>query len=575
MKKIIFSLLCVGFLFGACEDRLDVEQKGVTDPNSFYKTDDDALNALNNVYASLVQNVVNSAGVGEGAPVYNGFILLYNLCGDDYWQGGGSIKEFPETDEFNFFNYTPTNVILERVYRKLYGIIYDCNLVIGNIEPDTSTKQRVCAEARTIRAWAHLMLAIGWGNPPLIETVLTGDAKPANYEGGHDGLLEWCAKEAEDAVQYLIERESQQDKAGASRVTKGFAWTVAGKARLFMKDYEGARTQLKKVIDSKKYELVPTGRWADLFHSSGNLSEEMIFQVNAVWDSGIGIMDWFSRISFQFNNHWNWNTKDAVYQPTFTNVQGWGAGHIRADFAKKMLDNDGDSERRKKTFYTADEFLYSEGMWPKGYKADGTYMTRAELETAPGISIHRASGLNGVEGYFAWKHIARDEDMQMGFLLFKNITLFRYAEVLLMYAEACAMTSDGSDDADGLKYLNQIQTRAGSKYISPSLTLQDVKNEKSFEMWLEGVRWADMVRWGDTSGVEQNGEKYPVTYDRFSETGKHEIYVEYNYDVNKGAKYGFKKGIHEYFAFPHASVSVNPNIVQNPSGTYIGGDSAE
>ena len=52
----------------------------------------------------------------------------------------------------------------------------------------------------------------------------------------------------------------------------------------------------------------------------------------------------------------------------------------------------------------------------------------------------------------------------------------------------------------GLQCLQDVQNRAGSDYVSTQLTLEDVKKEKSFEMWLEGVRFPDMVRWGDTDG---------------------------------------------------------------------------
>ena len=63
-----------------------------------------------------------------------------------------------------------------------------------------------------------------------------------------------------------------------------------------------------------------------------------------------------------------------------------------------------------------------------------------------------------------------------------------------MYAEACAQTDDA--DGLGLQCLQDVQNRAGSDYVSTQLTLEDVKKEKSFEMWLEGVRFPDMVRWG-------------------------------------------------------------------------------
>ena len=161
-----------------------------------------------------------------------------------------------------------------------------------------------------------------------------------------------------------------------------------------------------------------------------------------------------------------------------------------------------------------------------------------------------------------FRSIARPEDNEKGWYGFKNLTIFRYAEVLLMYAEACAQTND----ADGLQYLVEIQKRAGSDHVSTQLTLNEVKNEKSYEMWLEAVRFPDMVRWGDTDGVVNNGRDIPSTYDAFfsKNESKHRIYVEYA-NPNKG-RVGFVKGKHEYFPFPFAAISINPNLKQNPSG---------
>ena len=131
-----------------------------------------------------------------------------------------------------------------------------------------------------------------------------------------------------------------------------------------------------------------------------------------------------------------------------------------------------------------------------------------------------------------------------------------------MYAEACAQTGDN----DGLKYLQAIQNRAGSAHVSTALTMDEVKNEKMFEMWIEGVRFSDMVRWGDTDGIVNNGKNIPTTYDAFFTKGesKHRLYVEFS-NPNRGET-GFKKGKHEYFPFPLAETSINPNIKQNPSG---------
>lgn len=553
MKKIIYSLLGIAFLFSGCEDRLNIEQKGVIPFDSFYKTDDDAENALNNLYQSFCLNIAGNEGIYVALPV------LFNEAGDDMLAAGNMYGDNDFGAQINEFRYDSQNEVIKNTYWGLYGVIYDCNLILDNIEPNSTIKKRVCAEARSLRAWSHLMLAIGWNCPPLVDHILPADAKPSNYEGGHDALLEWCATEAESAVADLEERESPTDKVGASKVTKGFALTVAGKARLFKGDYEGAKKNLKQVIDSKKYELVPTDRWANLFHASGDLCEEMIFQANALENTGVD--DWSNKIqrtSWMWIQFWNWRTDKLASKPSFIGPDGWGGHAIRADFAERMLANDGDSPRRKATFLTGDEFLY-EMEW-NGTK--GQNLTREELETSDQIGIKDPTGLYGFAGYFANKFVAWPEDNEKGWYGFKNLTIFRYAEVLLMYAEACAQTND----PDGLQYLQEIQKRAGSAHISTELTLQEVKNEKSYEMWLEAVRFPDMVRWGDTDGIVNNGKDIPSTMDAFFSKGepKHRLYVEYA-NPNKG-KTGFVKGKHEYFAYPYAATSINPNLKQNPSG---------
>ena len=552
MKKILYPILGLAMLFGACEDRLDIEQKGVVPADQFYQTDDDAENALNNLYQSCCLNIK-----GKPNGIYVALPLLINEAGDDLLAAGNMYGDNDFGAEINEFRYGITNEVIKNAYLGFYGVIYDANLILTNVADDSPVKKRVRAEARTLRAWCHMMLAILWDCPPLVDRLLNADELPTNYEGGHDALLQWCADEANAAVADLDERTSTQDEVGASRVTKGMALTVAGKALLFKGDYAGAKTALKQVISSGKYALVPTERWANLFHVSGDLSEEMVFQLNHVANDNIG--DWSNNIQrsgWMFSQFWNWRTDKMANKPSFIGVDGWGGHAIRADFAREMLANDGDSPRRKATFLTEDEFLY-EMAWNT---VDG--LSREQLETSDQIGIKAESGLYGFENFFAKKIIAWAEDCPKGNWGFKNMTIFRYAEVLLMYAECCAQTGDN----DGLQYLQAIQKRAGSAHISTTLTLEEVKNEKKFEMWAECVRFPDIVRWGETDRLANNGKNIPTTYDAFFTKGesKHRHYVEYS-NPNKGET-GFKKGVHEYFPFPEAATSVNPNLKQNPSG---------
>ncbi len=554
MKKILYSIfgLCAALFLGGCEDRLNIDQKGVISADDFYKTDADAENAVNNLYQCFCFHIAGNEGIYVALPV------LFNEAGDDMLAAGSMYGDNDFGAQINEFRYDNQNEVISNTYSGLYAVVYDANTILDRLPDDSPVKKRVRAEAQAMRAWAYLMLAIGWDCPPLVETVLPGDAKPTNYEGGHKELLRWVAEQAEAAVADLDERTSPTDKVGASKITKGFALTVAGKARLFMEDYEGAKNNLKQVIASKKYELVPTDRWANLFHESGDLCEEMIFQANVIENANVG--DWSNKIqrtSWMWIQFWNWRTDKLASKPSFIGADGWGGHAIRADFAERMLANDGDSPRRKATFMTPDEFLY-EMDW-NGIDSD---MTREQRETSNQIGIKASDGLYGFGGYFAHKIVPWPEDNEKGWYGFKNLTIFRYAEVLLMYAEACAVTGDN----DGLQYLNAIQNRAGSAHVSSALTLDEVKNEKAYEMWIEGVRFPDMVRWGDTDGVVNNGKNIPSTKDAFFTKGepKHRIYVEYS-NPNNGPT-GFVKGKHEYFAYPFVTISRNPNLKQNPSG---------
>ena len=102
-------------------------------------------------------------------------------------------------------------------------------------------------------------------------------------------------------------------------------------------------------------------------------------------------------------------------KPSFIGPDGWGGHSIRADFAERMLANDGNSPRRKATFLTGDEFLY-EMEWNS---TKGENLTRAELEKSPKIGIKDPTGLYGFAGYFANKFVAWPEDNEKGWYGFK------------------------------------------------------------------------------------------------------------------------------------------------------------
>ena len=557
MKKYIFPLLLTAVvLFSACnEDLLDIPQKGVIGIDSFYQTDEDAESALVNLYGDFITNIGGNDGI------YVPFNIVFNYPADNVLAAGEFYGDNDQLASINEFRFDSQSSVVSLLYSRLYYVIYHSNLVIGNFEyGESAVKDRCISEARVVRAWAHMMAAFAWGTPPLVDRLLAPEEKPVNFEGTHEELIRWCAKEFGESVQYLDERKSPSDKDGAVKVTKGFALAMQGKALLNVGDYAAAKTPLKSVISSGKYELVPGDKFANIFHLSGDGSSEKVFELNLINNASIG--DWsgtIQRSTWMEMNVWGWRSSRLAASPTMQADQGWGGLAVEETFAKEFAANDGDSYRRKATMISYDEFI-TELQWPSD-QGDINSMTRAQKLADPNRGIINPDGLYGQSEYLQKKHIVLAEDRSTNWYRFNNFIITRYADVLLMYAEACAQTNDN----DGLQYLRMVQERAGSDYVSSTLTLQDVKKERNYELWMEASRWIDMKRWGEFEKAKKAGSRIPSLKDAFINDNEpaHRGYLTYS-EPNAGLSVGFKEGKHEWFPYPYNVTSINPNIVQNP-----------
>ncbi len=551
-KYILPLLFSAALLFSACsEELLEIPQKGVVSIESFYQTDEDAESALVDAYGDFAQNICGHDGI------YVPYNIIFNYLADNILAAGEFYGDNDQFGSINEYRFDSQSSVVTTMYKRLYFVIYHANLVIDNFKyGESAVKDRCISEARIIRAWCHMMAAMAWDSPPLIDHVLVGSDKPSNYEGGHIALLQWCAKECAEAVPFLDERKSTTDKDGAVKVTKGFAWTVQGKALLYAGDYAGAKTALKNVISSGKYALVPGERWRDLFHIEGDGCEEKIFESNTINNASFG--DWDGKIqrsTWMEMNLWGWRTSRLQATPKCQGDQGWGGLALEENFANEFAANDGDSYRRKATMLSYEEFL-TELEWP----SDSENLTKEEKLADKKRGIKNPDGLYGQCGYLQKKHIVSPEDRTTNWYRFNNFIIERYANVLLMYAEACAQTNDN----DGLQYLQMVQQRAGSNHISSALTMDEVKKERNYELWCEGARWIDMKRWGEFEKVKTAGKHIPSLKDAFVDGETiHRGYITYS-EPNSDKQVGFVAGKHEYYPYPNSVTTINPNLKQNP-----------
>ena len=598
MKKILFSTIltlaatATMTLTTSCEDQLDIEQKGVIPSEKFYQTDADAEAALVAAYEGFMCNVVGRNHDGGGPGIYTPYKIITNMCGDDVLYASGNYGDHEFSGMLNEFRYDAEAEVPKFMYTGLYLSVYTCNLVTDHFQnaADTPVKKRCVAEARVLRAFDYFLLANLWNNPPFIDHVLAGTDLPYNCNKDpenpmdHKQLIQWVAKECEEAAADLDERKGTDDKDGAVKVTKGFAWALAGKAYLFAGEYDKAKTALKKVIDSGKYALVPGDRYMDNFHIEGDGNEEKVFEINFEYNAGKGAWaGMIQRSSWMESNAWNWRAGNFVKSPqsVYSGIDGWGGLGVPQWFGDEFYANDGDSYRFKATLKHIDDAVYKMEYADPALNA----MSVEEKMKSKEVGINDpVQGLYDNSFWLAFKQIIRKADTDGNKygdnIRLNNYVVMRYAEVLLNYAEACLNTGDQSE---AKKYINMIQERAGSKTISQTVDMDVLKKEKSYELWLEGCRWFDVMRWKDTKAIERLknvGSDCPHVFDKLFRAPKaddRKVTWEHGTEANSrfytvstsaakdaGFEVGFKEGKHEFFPYPQTVKDKNPNLEQNP-----------
>ena len=620
----MLALVAGAAAFTSCEDQLDIPQKAALTTETYYQTDKDAMAALASAYENFQVNTVGRTTLGPG--IYTPARVLANHPGDDVNYGGqcyGDHEFGGSVDEFRFL-HTPEAINYH--YKGIYLSLFCDNIVIEKFaEPASDFQKQAVAEARVLRAYNFFLLACYWGTPPFVDHTMTTSEVPTNSE--YDARPEapksqqeyflWVAQECEKAAaEGLIERKSADDKEGAYRVTKGFAYALAGKAYMFAGEWDKAKQCLKKVIDSGKYALVPGDQFMDQFHIQGDGSPEKIFEVNIRYNAAAG--EWSSGGGMGWNNHSTWMEpqcfqirSDKFKKPPLNaytdKVAGWGSIGLPKWYADEFVENDGlESKRLNATMVNIENLVYGE----TGIDLIDTYysklpsMSHADKVASTAIGINAQDGHYGQTFWVPLKHIVRagdaveDGSSYSSVHRLNNIIIMRYAEVLLNYAECCLRTGDA---ATAKTYINQIQERAGSKTISGSVDLVTLKKEKSYEMWFEGCRYQDLLRWSKLDSdqytkdcmehLKKQGTHIPHLYDKlFRAPEASDVDVIWQYGSESNSRFwightheaqdaGFEVGWqekHRLFPYPTTVLENNPELHQNPgwpAPTFGGGDS--
>ena len=518
MKKTYIKIMCGALLtlgFTACStDLLDNSQHGVLDQQTYYNTDQDAKEATTAIYGEITattgfMNLETLRG------------LVNNLLADDSWPGeethGGSSWAISE------FTFDSNSDLINNYFVRLYNIIGKCNLVLDNVKGDTPVQQQMLAEARVLRAWMYMDLASLWGNPPIVDHMLdASETAQPNSEPGK--AWEFIENDLVTAINSgALTQKSGVDDKNIYRVSKQFAQALLGKAYLWSKNYTESAKAFDEVINSGLFKLWD-GDYQEMLQPKNKSNAEFLFESNYMEDAN--------------NPGANMNLWPMFSNNLRANIWNQGANTCSLSYGFGMFAPRG-------SLYEA--FVKEEGA--DGYRLNQTMKTYKQMNE---LGYKLQDGVRvPTEGYVMWKNrVTYDWVSQSNIYgTLNNTHWMRYAEVLLCAAEA-NLQAGNQQKAD--KYLNEVRQRA--KLPFKTATMDAIKLEKRLELCGEGVRYLDLLRWGDAATVLKDQGK---TFPWMTPDGK----VEWD---SSNTQYGFKEGRNERLPYPATEIVVNPNLKQNP-----------
>jgi hypothetical protein len=542
MKKIIFIIVATAaLLVSSCEGFLDTRNLYQKDLTNFYKTPTDITEAMGGVYNALYVGGVHSEEH-----------LAANLL-SDYMLGGGGPDDITAKNVDKFLD--PTEDTYADLWKQTYNGVYRANAIIEAVtdadyssyfntaEEATNFKNTALGEAYFMRGFFMYRAARFFGGMPIIprtdsprdiprntftetfgqiaaDFILAGETLPAinpmtvplsNY--GHANR--WVAKAylARTFLFYTGYMTNIEKQATTELPLPGEGGNLT-KANVV--------TELDDVIANSGYELTPDFRnlWPYSYANTSAGTEVLPWAATEglAWVGqdgpnstiGTGNKEVMFALRYAFGN-WGW-TEGQKYNnriPLFFGIrgnsmipfaEGWGWGPIHPVFFNAWPNDD---PRKIASVLEMGKAEQGTG----GYNANkGDHETGLFNKKYSHLQHNGASGVKGMFYYiYNWNN---GDPMQLETA--QDFFYLRYADVLLMHSEL-------TETATGI---NEVRARVGLPGVAYSL--DNLKKERLYELAFEGLRWFDLVRWGD---VENTANNYYSTSCNVMNSGVAGVYI--------------------------------------------------
>jgi|SRR5690606_14836799 len=492
--KIILLAGLVSAGLTSCEEFLNIPPQNAVTPENFFQSESDFRQAVDGIYAPLQQLYNNESSWAMGEMRSDNTHYFYNV---DY--------RLPYPEEIADFLNGSENDVTQHKYYINYDIINRANQVLNVIDEaalEPATKNNFKGQALFLRALSYFDLVKYFGGVPLhlapsknMETAFLPRASAQE-------VYAQIQADATAAVDLLPNKANQQ----AGRATSGAALTLLGDVYLNLKEWDKAENVLKQISG---YELL--NDYSAIFNPTNKNHNESIFEVQYLEGTSLGLHSTFPYFFVPLTpDHAQLTLGPSGSQ----SVPGSGWNIPTEDLLAAYEDKDKDQR------YPASI----------GFHTGASPISDTAYVNLPYIKKYQHS------------HSIFGQSNQ-------NFPVYRYAEVLLMLAEAL---NEQNKSAEAAGYLNQVRRRAGLDNVNvPDQTaLRDaILQERRVELAFENKRWIDLVRAGKAIEVmNAYGSKLkanPAYYYLSSAS----------YNVNEN---------HLLFPIPFLEIQVNPDLQQNP-----------
>ena len=385
----------------------------------------------------------------------------------------------------NESSWDSTLGITSGIWSNSYYMINRCNTVLERLDNvSDKNKAQYRGEALFFRAYAYFNLVRFFGPAPLVTSVISNYQDLYKYD--REAVDKIYTQIVSDLNQAIADLPSEYtDATEAGRVTKIAAQTMLGDVYLTQKNYSSAASTLKNVVDYAKANPAKLG-----------LEQEISQIYNSLNPNGKEVI-----LAAQFNNG-----ATVVSNGLMTNcipniVPADQPARVYADGTKSNINiSNGNSI-----------LLMTWELWnalredPKDKRLEmvyaGIYDQQATSIATDEVDVVTIDGADFACFPTSLKYFDQENEALGQSRSSCDNIVYRYADVLLMYAEAL---NEGSSTSEAVKYLDEVRNRAGVAKTTASSQVDvrlAIENERFLELHFEGHRWFDLVRTGRITPV--------------------------------------------------------------------------